>query len=141
MRVLNEAVKSRDFWMPFTPSILAERAADYLVNPKALQAPCMTLTFHATARAQKDLAAAIHDYDKTLRPQLVERKVSPEFYEILKAFERRTGVGGVLNTSLNIHGRPIVRTPLDLVKEVLANASVNLPYVLLGSVLLRRRSG
>jgi len=141
VRVLNEAIKSRDFWMPFTPSILRERADDYLINPKKLRAPFMTVTFETTELARQHLAAAIHDYDKTIRPQLVEREISPEYYDVIKAFERRTGVGGVLNTSLNIHGKPIVRTPMELIDEVLSNANVNLPYLLIGPRLFRRRAG
>src|SRR5204863_3622276 len=45
VREINEAIKARDFWMPFCPSVLAERSADYLVNPKGVRAPYMILSF------------------------------------------------------------------------------------------------
>ena len=41
--LINRMIKNRDFWMPFAPTILAERAAEYLVNPKGLDSPYMML--------------------------------------------------------------------------------------------------
>ena len=37
--LINRMIKNRDFWMPFAPTILREREADYLVNPKGLASP------------------------------------------------------------------------------------------------------
>lgn len=139
IRTINEVVKNRDFWMPFTPSILKERAADYLVNPKGLIAPYMTMAFDTTELARRDLAAAIHPYDLTIRPQVVVKEYSPEYYEIIKEFENLTGVGGVLNTSFNIHGKPIVHKPVDAAKEVLSHESVYLKYVLFNDILISRK--
>ncbi len=111
VKTLNEQVKGRDFWMPFTPSILKERGKDYLVNPKGIPAPYMILTFDSTNKAKKDLKAAMHSYDETIRPQLVEESWNPSYFKILKEFETLTGIGGVLNTSFNLHGLPIVLGP------------------------------
>lgn len=47
-------------------------------------------------------------------------------------------MGGVLNTSLNIHGKPLVRSPNDLLNELLIKSEVELSYVLLDDVLLKR---
>lgn len=113
IREINTAIKERDFWMPFAPSILAERADDYLINEKDVDAPYMILAFRSTPQAREDLIGAMHSYDFTLRPQLVERDANPTYHRILKEFERRTGVGGVLNTSFNIHGEPIVCAPAE----------------------------
>jgi len=77
LRIINEKIKFRDFWMPFTPSILAERVNDYLVNPKGLQAPYMTMAFDSTPLAREHLKAAIHPYDFTARPQLVDSRCQP----------------------------------------------------------------
>ena len=108
VRKINEMVKSRDFWMPFAPTILAERADDYLLNPKKIIAPFMTIGFDTTALGQRELFAAIHPYDFTARPQMLEKETNPEYYAIIKAFEARTGIGAILNTSFNLHGEPIV---------------------------------
>ena len=112
VRVINEAIKSRDFWMPFATSILAERASDYVVNPKNVRSPYMILTFDTTDR-HPDIAAGTHPYDHTVRPQVVEQSWNPRYHALLKEFESITGVGGVLNTSFNLHGYPIASSPAD----------------------------
>lgn len=45
-----------------------------------------------------------------VRPQVLKREQNPRYYAMIAAFEHLTGIGAVLNTSLNIHGYPIVRT-------------------------------
>lgn len=110
---INEKVKSRDFWMPFAASILEERASDYLINPKGLAAPYMTIAFDTTPAAHRDLRAGLHQADLTCRPQVVTRAANPEYYALLREFERATGIGGILNTSFNIHGEPIVQSASD----------------------------
>jgi carbamoyltransferase len=104
---LNSAIKQRDFWMPFAPSVLEERAGDYLVDPRP--AHYMIEAFDTTPRAS-ELAAALHPQDGTARPQTVNTW-NPGYRQAIEAFERETGVGGVLNTSFNLHGYPIVGTP------------------------------
>lgn len=113
VRLINEQIKGRDFWMPFACTILADRASAYLDNPKILQAPYMSLAFRTRAACRDELAAGIHPYDYTIRPQLLERHHNPRYYDVVRAFERRTGIGALLNTSFNMHGEPIVCTPTD----------------------------
>ena len=112
---INSAIKNRDFWMPFAPTILAERAQDYLIPHKA-QSLYMNVAYQTTQRANKDLAAAIHPADKSTRPQILTRETNPSYYDLLKKFEKLTGIGAVLNTSFNLHGEPIVCTPQDAIK-------------------------
>jgi carbamoyltransferase len=140
VRRINETIKNRDFWMPFSPSILEERARDYLVNPKNLASPCMTMAFDSTELARRDIIAGLHPNDYTVRPQIVGRRTCPLYYGIIKAFERRTGVGAVLNTSFNIHGKPIVRTPLEAIEEVFTHPLVKLDYLLMNDTLLVRKT-
>jgi len=112
VREINEAIKARDFWMPFCPSVLAERSADYLVNPKGVRAPYMILSFDTTGGGS-ELRAGIHPFDRTARPQEVSAEWNPDYHALIKEFERLTGVGAVLNTSFNLHGFPIVSRPED----------------------------
>lgn len=112
---INEAIKNRDFWMPFAPSILEERANEYLINPKGFYAPYMIMAFATKEKARKHLIAALHPYDFTARPQVIRESWNPSYYRILKTFEKETGVGGILNTSFNLHGDAIVCTPQDAV--------------------------
>src|SRR3989454_4220895 len=58
--LINRMIKNRDFWMPFAPTILAERAADYLVNPKGLASPYMMLAMPTRPEAREALVAAGH---------------------------------------------------------------------------------
>ena len=132
---INDAVKNRDFWMPFTPSILEKSADKYIINPKRLPAPYMTMAFDTTPASQLEIPAAIHPIDKTARPQIVSKETNMDYYLLLDAFEAITGVGCLLNTSLNIHGKPIVYNPIDIVNEILMNQLVKLNFVRIGSDL------
>ena len=116
VRKINAAIKMRDFWMPFAPSLLSERCADYVVNPTKSPAPYMVLAFHSTALAAKDVIAGLHPFDLSCRPQIVERDWNPRFHHLLKCYEEITGVGGVLNTSFNLHGDPLVCSPADAIE-------------------------
>ena len=113
--LINRMIKNRDFWMPFAPTVLAERADDYLVNPKGLASPYMMLAMHTRPAARDALAAALHPHDATARPQILEAGWNPEYHALIRAFQSRTGVGAVLNTSFNLHGEPIVCTAADAV--------------------------
>ena len=113
IRVINEKIKNRDFWMPFAPAMLIEKADRYIKNPKGLKAPYMTIAFDTQELAQDHIAAGIHPADFTARPQMVDRETNPDFYALIAEFEKLTGVSGVLNTSFNLHGEPIVRSAED----------------------------
>lgn len=117
VRKINSAIKMRDFWMPFAPSLLYERRHDYVIDPgKGTRAPYMILGFRTTERAVDELIAGLHASDLTCRPQLVEQDWNPEYYRMLRHYERLTGFGGVLNTSFNLHGEPVVCTPKDAIE-------------------------
>ena len=105
---INFAIKHRDFWMPFAPTIIEECMEDYLVDPKP--APYMIMAFDTTDK-REDILAGIHPSDKTCRPQTLNEDWNPGYLKVLSAFQEKTGVGGILNTSFNLHGYPIVCTP------------------------------
>ncbi|MBI3624617.1 MAG: hypothetical protein HY215_00440 [Candidatus Rokubacteria bacterium] len=134
--LINRMIKNRDFWMPFAPTILKEREGDYLVNPKGLPSPYMMLAFPTHGKRQEELIAAIHPQDATARPQILEESWNPEYYRIIREFERRTGIGAVLNTSFNLHGEPIVYSPADAVDTFERSG---LPHLALGRFLISKR--
>ncbi len=115
VKIINDQMKDRDFWMPFAPSILEERAKDYIINPKHYEGYYMIMAFDTTEKGRIDLKAAMHQYDFTVRPQIVRKDFNPKYYRILKEFEKLTGIGGVLNTSFNLHGYPIVLGPKEAI--------------------------
>jgi carbamoyltransferase len=122
---LNQAIKMRDFWMPFAPTILAEYRNEYLLLREDYHCPFMTIAPDTKERAWKDIPAALHPFDKSARAQLVDASSNPSFYDLVSRFERITGVGGVLNTSFNLHGDPIVCSPDDAINTFL-NSSLDL---------------
>jgi carbamoyltransferase len=136
--VINRMIKQRDFWMPFAPTILHERESDYIINPKKASAPYMILAFPSTPMGQKHLRAAMHPADKTLRPQLLEKDWNPAYHTILKGFEKSTGFGGILNTSFNLHGEPIVCTPTDAISTFMRSGLQNLA---IGDFLIKKTTG
>lgn len=135
VREINEQIKSRDFWMPFAPSILSERLLKYTVNPKKVPVPYMIMTLDSTDLGKKYLVGAMHQYDQTLRPQEVYKDWNPTYWKLIHEFEKLTGIGGVLNTSFNLHGYPIVETPDDAL-YVLQKSG--LKYLALGSFLISK---
>jgi carbamoyltransferase len=84
----------------------------------------------------RDRLAAIMHVDGTARVQTLRREVNPRLYALLEAFERRTGVPVLLNTSFNDRGEPIVETPADAVTCFLGT---KLDALVLHDVLLEKR--
>lgn len=122
VRIINDMIKNRDFWMPFAPSMLAEESDDYVVNPKKMDAPYMIITFDTTERAS-DFPAGIQPYDRTARPQFVHREHNADYHRLIERFFEQTGRAVVLNTSFNLHGHPIVNSASDAV-HVLRNSGL-----------------
>ncbi|MBU1741866.1 MAG: carbamoyltransferase [Proteobacteria bacterium] len=113
---INQQIKYRDFWMPFAPVLLSERAQDYLdVKKPHICRSYMMIAARTRPAALTAIPAAMHKGDNTVRPQVVTSEQNPEYYQIVKEFERLTGVGGLVNTSFNLHGEPIVCTPADAI--------------------------
>jgi carbamoyltransferase len=115
VREINEMIKNRDFWMPFAPSVLADRAKDYYEKPKPVSSPYMMFGFRSRPEKRAAFAAALHPYDFSTRPHEVLEEHNADYYRLLKEYESRTGEGILLNTSFNLHGEPIVYRARDAV--------------------------
>lgn len=136
LSTINKMIKSRDFWMPFAPVVMAEHHKKYLHNPKNVDAPYMIITFDTTEKGKDALKAAIHQYDKSARPQIIDKKLNESYYSILKEFSKITKRHGLLNTSFNLHGYPIVESPRDAM-HVFANSG--LKYLAIGNYLVSKK--
>ena len=132
VRKINKAIKMRDFWMPFGPSILESRMQDYVVDP--ITSPYMILSFDTTEK-RNEMTAAIHPYDFTCRPQTVNSQYNPGYEKVLKSFETKTGIGSVLNTSFNLHGNPIAWNP-DIAIDTFNNSQLDV--IALGNYLIKK---
>ena len=118
---INRKIKSRDFWMPFTPSMLEEEVSRMVLNPKKLYSPFMTIAFDSHPEFRDKIPATIHPADKTIRPQMLRREDNPAYYNLLSEFEKLTGIGVLLNTSFNLHGEAIVESPKDAIDTFLGS--------------------
>ena len=136
VKLINEMIKGRDFWMPFATSMLYERRNDYLHVTKDLYAPFMAITFNTKPLAHTEIIAALHPYDLTSRPQMVKKEVNPEYHSLISHFQTLTGAGGILNTSFNLHGEPNVENPLDALRTFEYSG---LPHVAIGNYLISKK--
>jgi carbamoyltransferase len=109
LRRLND-IKGREQFRPVAPMVLAERAADLFDGP--LPSPYMLFT-HAVRDGWRDRIPAVTHVDGSARVQTVDATTEPLIAAVLRAFERRTGVPALINTSLNTAGRPMVDDPRD----------------------------
>jgi carbamoyltransferase len=107
---LNGSVKFREEYRPYAPSILSEHASEWL----DLDRPSPFMLLLPKVRKEKQaLVPSITHIDGTTRPQTVTEADNGDFYRMIRAFYKETGVPMVLNTSFNVNKEPIVETPLD----------------------------
>ena len=110
---VNNAVKFREWWRPFAPSMLAEVAGEYIES--ATDSPFMMLTAQVRPEKRSVIPSVTH-VDGSARPQTVERDVNPLYWHLIREFGERTGVPVIMNTSFNLRGEPIVCTPTDAIR-------------------------
>jgi len=109
--ILNARIKHREWFRPFAPSILTERLNDYFESTHP--SPFMLMVYNTKPEKREELQAVNH-VDNTGRVQTVSREENPRYYDLIKAFERRTGTPVVLNTSFN-ENEPVVNTPAEAI--------------------------
>ncbi|WP_410649696.1 carbamoyltransferase [Amycolatopsis sp. cmx-4-54] len=126
-------VKGREQFRPVAPMVLAERAGD-IFSRGPLPSPYM-LFVHDVAQEWRDRLPAVTHVDGTARVQTVDADGDPLVARMLGAFERRTGLPAVVNTSLNTAGRPMVDSPRDAL-ECFGSAPIDL--LALGPFVVRR---
>ncbi len=105
---VNRRVKFREPFRPFAPSVPLECAGDWFED--ARPSPYMLLAF-AVRADRRDRIPAVTHVDGTARVQTVTAAQAPRYHALLSAFGERSGVPILLNTSFNVRGEPIVRTP------------------------------
>lgn len=110
---INKRVKFREPWRPFAPSVLAEHNAEWF--EPAIESPYMLLALSVRPDRRATVPAITH-VDGSARVQTVTEEANPLYHRLIDSFHRLTGVPMVLNTSLNIRGEPIARTPEDAIR-------------------------
>ena len=115
---LNAKIKFREEFRPFAPVVKQEAYGEWFETLGMEESPFMLYTHKALRPGQ---TAAVTHVDGTSRVQTVSAKQNPYLYRILEAFERRTGVPVLINTSFNLRGEPIVSSPSDALKTFFAS--------------------
>ena len=129
---VNSAIKFREYWRPFCPS-MAEHAASRFLE-KCSASPYMVLAHDASEEAKRLVPAIVH-VDGTARAQTVSADTHPRYHALLMAFEQLTGVPVLLNTSFNIKGEAIVCSPRDAIRTFF---STGIDALAIGSLILEK---
>ena len=157
--VMNLKIKFRESFRPFAPSVLAEKAKDwfdmdgveqrsdfsspYMLIVGRVKKDKLVLDKNSSAQARgferlkhvsSEIPAVTH-VDNSARIQTVHDETNPDFYSVIKAFEKITGCPVVINTSFNVRGEPIVESPEDAYRCFMRTG---MDYLVLGSYLLNK---
>ena len=130
---LNLKIKFRESFRPFAPSVLAERCEDYFELSE--QSPYMLFVAPVREKLRlytkkldqnmeyvdmlkivnqcRSTIPAVTHLDYSARIQTVTNENNYDYYNIIKAFEKKTGCGCIVNTSFNVRGEPIVCKPQE----------------------------
>ena len=132
--VLNEKVKRRESFRPFAPACTAEAAHTYFeLEPES---PFMLMACKVREE-KRSVVPSITHVDGTARLQTVTERQNPRFYRLLKAFEAKTGVPILINTSFNVRGEPIVCTPEDAYS---CFSRTHMDYLVMNRYLVSKRA-
>jgi len=129
---VNNAVKFREWWRPFAPSMLAEASGEYLEN--APDSPFMIITAQVRPEKRSVIPSVTH-VDGSARPQTVERQIRPLYWNLIKRFGEITGVPVVMNTSFNLRGEAIVSSPTDAIRTFYSSG---LDALVIGNFLVEK---
>lgn len=111
---LNREIKHREWFRPFAPAVLVEKAREYFDCNGHF--PYMLFAVPAKPERVKEIPSALH-VDMTARVQTVRGRDNPLFRRLIEVFYEETGVPMILNTSFNGHGEPIVNSPSDAIRR------------------------
>lgn len=111
--IINERAKHRELFRPYAPVVLEEKVHEWFDHSGPN--PFMLRVVPVLPEKRAKLGAITH-IDGSARVQTLRRETNPRLYAIIQAFERRTGIPVLLNTSFNIAGKPIVETPADAIE-------------------------
>lgn len=129
---VNQQIKLREIWRPFSPVVLEEFSQLYFENCD--ESLFMLFSYPITSDESKKIFAGTIHVDNTSRVQTVNEEKTPKlFLELVREFYSLTGIPGLMNTSFNGHKEPIVNTPKDAVKTFL---ETNLDALYIGNYVV-----
>ncbi len=130
------ALKDREDFRPVAPAVLEESAHKWFdaMGKSRIHAPFMLFVYNVLADQAKRIPAVRHT-DGTARVQTVSHADNPRYHDVLRAFEQRTGVPVLINTSFNTRGKPIVCSPRDALEAFFTSP---LDALVIGSFLVEK---
>jgi carbamoyltransferase len=132
---LNAKVKWREPFRPFAPAVLEENADSYFDMAGLVGSPFMLFALAVKPERRDNIPAVTH-VDGSARVQTVSHDTNPRFRSLIAAFHKLTGVPVVLNTSFNVRNEPIVCTPGDAVRCLMAT---EIDCLGIGDFLVKKR--
>lgn len=133
---INEAVKYREKFRPFAPSILKEETRDYFDIEEGVEVPFMEKVYYIKKDKRSVIPAVCH-VDGTGRLQTVSKETNPRYYKLIQEFKKLTGVPVVLNTSFNLKGEPIVLSVKDAIRTFYTSG---LDILIVGNYLIEKEA-
>ena len=133
---INAKVKFREWFRPFAPAVLEERAHEYFEMPRGMSLPFMLMVPRVRAEKRALLPGVTHE-DGTGRVQTLTAELNGRFHGLVERFGRITGVPIVVNTSFNVRGEPIVCTPEDAFRTF---QSTGLDALIIGNFIVTAKS-
>ena len=130
--IVNRRIKFREGFRPFAPTVTLEGCPEWF----ELDQPSPYMLLVADVREGKRVIPSVTHVDNSARIQTVSEAENPLYHRLLKAFEARTGVPVIINTSFNVRGEPIVRTPAD---AYLCFMRTDMDYLAMGDFLLDKK--
>lgn len=126
LNVINRDIKHRDMFRPLAPIILDVLFSNVfgVDNIDLCQYMLRTLKIHKNF--QEKLIAVCH-IDGTTRPQVLSEQENPELYSVIECIYNKSGIPGIISTSFNDKGVPIVESLDDAIRMLLR--SNKLSYV------------
>lgn len=104
--ILN-TIKQREWWRPVAPIVLWDKMENWF--KKCKESPFMLQIFTIKEDKLENIPSIAH-LDYSSRVQTISASDDCDLYEVLKAFDKKTGVPIICNTSLNDKGEPIINT-------------------------------
>jgi carbamoyltransferase len=113
---MNQALKKRDWFMPYAPSVLEEYGHEFFTSFSP--SPYMNVGFQVKSDKIHLIPSAVH-IDGSCRAHTIDNHQHPKYHQLIMEFYKLTGIPMVLNTSFNRHGVPIVATPRQALQHLL----------------------
>lgn len=132
--ILNEKVKKREPFRPYAPVVLEEKLKDYFVL--GTPSPFMLLAPQVRDDKRSVIPGIVH-VDGSARVQSVNQQDNARLYELIREFEKLTGVPVIINTSFNLRGEPVVSSPEDAIN---CFRKSSMDVLVLGNLLITRAS-